>query len=69
MWDGERKATQDAVKAALEVRQHGLVARIAFLPKDKDPNEVSADIVRAAFWRAEVLSPMTAAKIRLKCLG
>jgi DNA primase len=69
MWDGEKKATQDAVKAALEVRKCGLLARIAFLPRDKDPNEVAPDVVRRAFWQAELLSPMTAAKIRLKCLG
>jgi DNA primase len=69
MWDGEKKATQDAVKAAMKVRGLGLVARIAFLPRDKDPNEVPPNVVREAFWRAEVLSPATAAKIKLKCLG
>jgi len=69
MWDGEKKATQDAVKAALMVRGAGLVARIAFLPKDKDPNEVAPEVVRQAFWKAEVLSPTTAAKIKLLCMG
>lgn len=65
MWDGEKKATQDAVKAALLVRSIGLRTRIAFLPKDKDPNEVAPEVVRQAFWKAEVLSPATAAKIKL----
>lgn len=68
MWDGEKRATQDAVKAALVVRGLGLIARIAFLPKDKDPNEVAPDVVRQAFWKAETLNPATAAKIKLKCL-
>lgn len=68
MWDGEKQATRDAVKAALEVRKHGLVARIAFLPQDKDPNEVASSVVREAFWKAEALTPLTAAKIKLKCL-
>ena len=69
MWDGEKKATQDAVKAALLCRSVGLVARIAFLPRDKDPNEVAPEVVRQAFWKAEVLSPATAAKIKLLCMG
>lgn len=69
MWDGEKKATQDAVRAALSVRGLGLTARIAFLPRDKDPNEVAPEVVRQAFWKAEVLSPATAAKIKLRCLG
>lgn len=69
MWDGEKKATQDAVKAALKVRGLGLIARIAFLPKDRDPNEVAPQVVRDAFWKAEALTPATAAKIKLKCLG
>lgn len=69
MWDGERKATQDAVKAALLLRSVGLTARIAFLPRDKDPNEVTPEVVRQAFWRAEVLSAATAAKIKLLCTG
>lgn len=69
MWDGERQATRDAVKAALEVRKMGLVARIAFLPKDKDPNEVAPSVVREAFWKAEALTPLTATKIKLKLLA
>lgn len=69
MWDGEKRATQDAVKAALAVRRIGLVARIAFLPKNKDPNEVAPLVVRQAFWKAETLTPMTAAKIKVLCMG
>ena len=68
MWDGEKQATRDAVKAALEVRKMGLMARIAFLPKDKDPNEVAPSVVREAFWKAEALTPLSAAKIKLRCL-
>lgn len=69
MWDGEKQATRDAVRAALEVRKIGLTARIAFLPADKDPNEVAPSVVRECFWKAEALTPMTAAKIKLKCLA
>lgn len=68
MWDGEKQATRDAVRAALEVRKMGLMARIAFLPKDKDPNEVAPSVVRQAFWKAEALTPLSAAKIKLKLL-
>lgn len=69
MWDGEKQATRDAVKAALECRKMGLMARIAFLPPDKDPNEVAPSVVREAFWKAEALTPLTAAKIKLKLLA
>ena len=69
MWDGEKRATRDAVMAALEVRKIGLMARIAFLPKDKDPNEVAPNVVRECFYKAEALTPATAAKIKLKCMG
>lgn len=69
MWDGEKKATQDAVRAAMAVRRLGLVVRIAFLPKDKDPNEVAPSVVREAFWKAEAVTPMNAARIKLLCMG
>lgn len=66
MWDGENRAIRDAVDAALEVRKIGLIARVAILPKDKDPNEVPASVVRNAYWKAEAISPATAAKLKLK---
>lgn len=66
MWDGESRAIRDAVDAALEVRRIGLIARVAILPKDKDPNEVPASVVRNAYWKAEPISAATAAKLKLK---
>lgn len=65
MWDGEDRAIEDAVEAALKVRSMGLVARIALLPKDKDPNEVAPIVVQQAFWKAEVVTPNTATKLKL----
>jgi len=69
MWDGEDRAIRDAVDAALEVRKIGLIARVAILPKDKDPNEVPASVVRNAYWKAETVNAATAAKLKLKHQG
>lgn len=65
MWDGEERAIQDAIAAGLMLHKCGIVTRIAILPKDKDPNEVPAAVVRAAYYRAEVVNPMIAARLRL----
>lgn len=65
MWDGEDRAIQDAIEAALLVRQFGLTARIAVLPKDKDPNEVPPQVVRDAFWKAVVVDRSVAARMKL----
>ncbi|TSP13980.1 DNA primase [Cupriavidus campinensis] len=65
MWDGEKQAIDDAIDAALLCRRHGFTARVAILPNDKDPNEVAPDVVRQAFWRAETISPATAAKLKM----
>ncbi|MCY1558860.1 hypothetical protein D9M68_958340 [compost metagenome] len=65
MWDGEKQAIDDAIEAALLCRRHGLTARVAILPEDKDPNEVPPEVVRQAFWRAETVTPATAAKLKL----
>lgn len=65
MWDGEERAIQDAIEAGLLLRRHGYTARIAVLPKDKDPNEVPAAVVRQAFWRAEVVNQHVAARLKL----
>lgn len=65
MWDGELRALQDAIKTALMLKSVGFVARVAILPKDKDPNEVAALEVRNAFYRAEVVTPALATKLLL----
>lgn len=66
MWDGEDKAIDAAIEAALLVKKFGLTARVAILPKDKDPNEVPASEVLSAFWRAEAINASSAARLLLK---
>jgi DNA primase len=65
MWDGEDRAIDDAIEAGLLLHKCGFQARIAILPKDKDPNEVPPSVVRAAYWRAEVVNASVAARMRL----
>lgn len=52
MWDGEYEALKAACEASKLLIGIGLKARIALLPPDRDPNEVSPDVVRAAFYSA-----------------
>jgi DNA primase len=66
MWDGEEKAIIDAVEAGLLLKTVGFVVRIAILPKDKDPNEVAGEVVREAFYKADVLTSAVATRLRLK---
>lgn len=65
MWDGEKKAINDAIETGLLLRGVGLTARIAVLPPDKDPNEVPPAVVRRAFYKAEMVTPQIAARMRL----
>jgi DNA primase len=65
MWDGEKQAIHDAVKAAQMLVGIGLVARVALLPKGKDPNECTAEEVRAAFWKAVAITRASAIKLLL----
>jgi len=65
MWDGEEQALEDAIAAGLLLRRYGFVARIAILPKDRDPNEVAASVVREAFWKAVVVNEAVATRMRL----
>lgn len=66
MWDGEVKATDDAVDSALKVKALGLKVFIAFLPNGKDPNEVSADVVRACYYGAKELTATSAIAFKMK---
>jgi DNA primase len=52
MWDAEPEALAAAVKVGHELQRYGLTTRLARLPPGKDPNEVSADVVLAAFFNA-----------------
>lgn len=65
MWDGEDRAISDAIETGLLLRRYGLIARIAVLPKDRDPNEVPPSVVRAAYWKAEVVNEAIAIRMRL----
>ena len=66
MWDSEPAALEAAVDAALMLREIGLLTRIAVLPEGCDPNETTADEVRRAFWKAEVVTAASAVKFKLK---
>lgn len=60
MWDGESSAIRSAIDAGKLIRSLGLECDIALLPLDKDPNEVSADEVRKAYYSAV---PSNSAKV------
>jgi DNA primase len=66
MWDGEWTALKSAVKAAAVLTQHGFMMRIAPLPKDKDPAEVSSELVRESIRCALPYSRKLEAKVRLR---
>lgn len=66
MWDGEDLAIDDAITACLLLNSIGLIARLAILPEGKDPNEVPQEVVRQAYWKATVINPTTATKLRLR---
>lgn len=66
MWDGEWKALIAALDAAEQIARVGLRARIATLPADRDPNEVTGDVVRAAFLGARPFSKLLAVEWRLR---
>jgi DNA primase len=65
MWDGEIAATGSAIEAGFLLLKLGLKVRIAMLPKDKDPNEVPASVVRDAYFKAVPLSTNSAIKIAM----
>jgi DNA primase len=66
MWDGEKAALLAALSAAKLLSGIGLQVRIALLPFDKDPNEVTGDVVRKAFYAAKVWTPSLDIKWRLR---
>lgn len=65
MWDGEIAATDDAIEAGRLLRDLGLNVRIAYLPKDKDPNEVPAKVVVDAYYKALPLNSNVATRLKL----
>jgi DNA primase len=65
MWDGEKQALKDAIKYGTFVKGLGFTVRIAILPAGKDPNEVTTDVVRQAFYKAVTLTPISAIKLAM----
>jgi DNA primase len=66
MWDGEIKATDDAIEAAKRLVGIGLKVRIALLPPLKDPNEVPKEKVQKAFYEAIPFTGANAAIIMMQ---
>jgi len=66
MWDGERSALLAALDAGKILTGIGLKARIALLPQGKDPNEVPSEVVREAFYKADVWAPSLDIRLRLR---
>ena len=65
MWDSERLAIHAAVDAALLCKGAGIPARIAMLPKDRDPNEVAPEVVRRAIWDSTQVTAISAIRLKL----
>lgn len=66
LWDGEAKTILAAIEAALRVRSMNLIARVAILPTDKDPNEVPESVVQDAIWKSTVITPASAVALKMK---
>lgn len=66
MWDGEQNALTSALGACKLLRGVGFQARIALLPKGKDPNEVLPEVVRQAYYEAVTWTPGLDIKWRLR---
>lgn len=66
MWDGEKGAILDAIDCALKLKKIGLKTRVAILPKDKDPNEMSEDEIKQSYIDAVEINSITALKLRLE---
>lgn len=65
MWDGSSSAIAAACETALLLRRYGFKSRIALLPKDKDPNEVTPDVVCKAYYSAVPATPSDVTRILL----
>lgn len=66
MWDGEVNALKAGLDAAKKIVSIGLAVRIALLPYEKDPNEVTADVVRAAYYGAKPYTPQLDLRWRMQ---
>lgn len=66
MWDGEVNALKAALDAAKKLSGAGLKVRIALLPYEKDPNEITAEAVRRAFYGSLAYTPTLDMQWRLQ---
>lgn len=62
MWDGEFDALRAALRAGKSLQKIGLIVKIAFLPKGKDPNEVDSTTVVNALLDAQLLTAANCVK-------
>lgn len=69
MWDGAQDAVKAAIKAGAQLLPYGFNVRIAILPRDKDPNEVSAKTVLQALYESTLLDSISLARLRLSHMG
>lgn len=68
MWDSEPAALKAALNAANTLMGVGLECRIAILPKGKDPNEVSGEVIRQAFLNAGNAKELTTVRNIMKAI-
>jgi DNA primase len=66
MWDGEEKALLAALDAGKKLTSIGLEARIALLPRGKDPNEIPGSVTRDCYYKATTWTPALDVRWRLK---
>jgi DNA primase len=65
MWDGERRAFEKAVKAALVVSKLGIKSFVCTLPDGLDPGEAPGEDIRSSIAQARLVTPSSALKMRL----
>lgn len=66
MWDGEKSALDEACKTALMIKSYGFIVRVASLPIDKDPNEMTREEIFSCYKNAEFANPISMARMRLR---
>jgi len=66
LWDGEAEALTSACTAARELTRHQFQVRIAFMPKGKDPAEVSPATVLKSIRSARPYSNAFALKLKIR---
>lgn len=65
-WDGEAAALKAALRAGDDLQSLGLSVRICFLPKDKDPNEITTENLIAVIKDSKLLDSKLKVNMLLK---